>query len=217
MEVPTTERGNRYILVFQDFLTKWSMVYPMPDQKSLRIAELLVNEVIPQFGVPESLLSDRGTNLLLHLMTDVCRLLGIKKLNTTSHHPQCDRMVEHFNRTLKTTLRKYAAEFSTYQEPSGPTPMTRPVRNHHFSCTDWTVALRQKLHYYQLMLLNLQKCQTTEKSWYSPSLQPGGWLPKPFRWPRPSTRYLMITAAVTWTTRLETGFLFISLRTKPAG
>ena len=89
------------------------MVYPMPDQKSLRIAELLVNEVIPQFGVTESLLSDRGTNLLSHLMTDVCRLLGIKKLNTTSHHPQCDGMVERFNRTLKTMLRKYAAEFNT--------------------------------------------------------------------------------------------------------
>ena len=113
MELPTTERGNRYVLVFQDFLTKWPMVYPMPDQKSLRIAELLVNEVIPQFGVPESLPSDRGTNLLSHLMTDVCRLLGIKKLNTTSHHPQCDGMVERFNRTLKTMLRKYAAEFST--------------------------------------------------------------------------------------------------------
>ena len=75
MELPTTEQGNRYVFVFQDFLTKWPMVYPMPDQKSLRIAKLLVNEVIPQFGVPQSLLSDRGTNLLSHLMTDVCRLL----------------------------------------------------------------------------------------------------------------------------------------------
>ena len=28
MELPTTERGNRYVLVFQDFLTKWLMVYP---------------------------------------------------------------------------------------------------------------------------------------------------------------------------------------------
>ena len=113
MELPTTEQGNRYVLVFQDFLTKWPMVYPMPDQKSVRVAKLLVNEVIPQFGVPEPLLSDRGTNLLSHLMTDVCRLLGIKKLNTTAYHPQCDGMVERFNRTLKTMLRKYAAEFST--------------------------------------------------------------------------------------------------------
>ena len=36
----------RYILVFQDYLTKWPMVYPMPDQKFERIAKLLVDEVI---------------------------------------------------------------------------------------------------------------------------------------------------------------------------
>ena len=53
------------MLVFQDFLTKWPLVFPMPDQKSQRIAELLVGEVIPLFSVPEALLSDRGTNLLL--------------------------------------------------------------------------------------------------------------------------------------------------------
>ena len=100
------------MLVFHDFLTKWPMVYPMPDQKLLRISQLLVNEVVPQFGVPEALLSDRVTNLLSYLMIDVCRLLGTQKLNTTAHHPQCDGMVERFNQTLKTMLRKYAAEFS---------------------------------------------------------------------------------------------------------
>lgn len=38
-------------------------------------------------------------------------MLGINKLNTTAHHPQCDGAVERFNRTLKTTLRKHAARF----------------------------------------------------------------------------------------------------------
>ena len=58
-------------------------------------------------GVPESLLSERGTNLLSYLMTDVCSLLGITKLNTTAYHPQCDGLTERFNRTLKTMIRKH--------------------------------------------------------------------------------------------------------------
>ena len=74
---------------------------------------LLVEEVVPFFGVPEALLSDRGTNLLSHLMQDVCKLMGIQKLNTTAYHPQCDGMVERFNRTLKTILRKHAATFGS--------------------------------------------------------------------------------------------------------
>ena len=63
------------------------------------------------FVVPEALLSDRGTNLLSHLMLDICSLLGIEKLNTTSYHPECDGMLERFNRTLKSMLRKRAAQF----------------------------------------------------------------------------------------------------------
>ena len=70
------------------------MVFPTPDQIAIRIAQLLVEEVIPIFGVPEALLSDRGTNLLSFLMKDICKMLGINKLNTTASHP---RAVERFN------------------------------------------------------------------------------------------------------------------------
>jgi len=40
------------------------MVFLTPDQKTEPIAQLLVEEIAPLFGVPEALLSDRGTNLL---------------------------------------------------------------------------------------------------------------------------------------------------------
>ena len=106
MELPVTERGNKYVIVFQDFLTKWPLVFPAPDQKATHIARLLAEEVVPMFGVLEALLSDRGTNLLSHLVRDVCQLLGIVKLNTTAYHPQCDGMVEQLNRMLKAMLRK---------------------------------------------------------------------------------------------------------------
>ena len=111
MDLPCTEQGNRHVVVFQDMFTKWPMVFPVPDQKTGRIVRLLCEEIVPLFGVPESLLTDRGANLLSHLMLDVCTLLGIEKLNTTAYHPQCDGMVERFNRTLKSMLRKRAAQF----------------------------------------------------------------------------------------------------------
>ena len=71
MDLPLlTTQGNKHMLVFRDFLTKWPMFYAIPDQKSQRIAEILVCEVIGFFGVPGSLLSNRGANLLSHLMMD---------------------------------------------------------------------------------------------------------------------------------------------------
>jgi transposase InsO family protein len=137
------------VVVFQDFLTKWPLVFTVPDQKAVRLARLLAEEVIPTFGVPESLLSDRGTNLLSHLMKDVCTLLGIKKLNTTAYHPQCDGMLERFNRTLKAMLRKHAAKFGTpiHLEYYGhtETPPTNPQKRSHPSfCLDLIVAHQRK-------------------------------------------------------------------------
>ena len=111
MELPITTNGNQFVVVFQDLFSKWPMTFATPDQKAERIARLLVEEIVPVFGIPETLLSDSGTNLLSHLMKDVCALLGIKKVNTTDHHPECDGAVERFNRTFKTMLRKQAATY----------------------------------------------------------------------------------------------------------
>ena len=111
MDLPTTQQGNKHVVVFQDFFSKWPLVFPVSDQKTTTLVQLLTKEVIPLFGVPEALLSDRGTNLLSHLMHDVCAMLGIEKLNTTAYHPACNGMIERFNHTLKTALRKHADRF----------------------------------------------------------------------------------------------------------
>ena len=109
MELPKTSHGNNYVVVFQDFLASSPLASTRSeDREAFR---LLVEQVVPLFDVPEALLSDCGTNLLSHLMMGVCQLLGIKKLKTTSYHPQCDGLVERFNRTLKSMLRKHAANF----------------------------------------------------------------------------------------------------------
>ena len=54
-------------------------------------------------------------------MKDICKMLGIEKLNTTTSHPQCNGVVKRFNQTLKTMLRKQAAKFGVlwYQYLSG--------------------------------------------------------------------------------------------------
>jgi len=47
------------------------MVYPALDQKTGRIAQLVVEKIVPSFSAPEAILSDRGTNLLSFLMKDI--------------------------------------------------------------------------------------------------------------------------------------------------
>ncbi len=111
MDLPKTSSGNKHVIVFQDYFTKSPMVFAIPDQKTHRIVDILIKEIVPTIGVPENLLSDRGTNLLSHLMAEVCKALGITKLNTTAYHPQCDGLVERFNHTLKSMLCKHASRY----------------------------------------------------------------------------------------------------------
>ena len=64
------------MFVLQDYLTKWPLAYALPNQKTQTIARILVEEVIPFFGVPEALLTDRGTNLISHIFVNCLGLLS---------------------------------------------------------------------------------------------------------------------------------------------
>ena len=98
--------GNQYAVVFTDYLTKWPEVFAIKNQTALTIAQLFVEEIICHHGVPCQLLSDRGAAFLSQLMTEVCNLLGVKKINTTAYHPQTNGLTERFNRTLTDMLAK---------------------------------------------------------------------------------------------------------------
>ena len=94
LKLPLTYDGNQYVLVFLDYLTKWVEAFPIKDQKAETIARVLVEEVICPHGAPERLRSDRGSNFLSELVAEVCRLMQIKKINTSGYHPQTDGLVE---------------------------------------------------------------------------------------------------------------------------
>ena len=105
IQFPCSYDGNKYAVVFMDYLTKWPEVFAVANQTAETIAQTLV-EVISRHGVPAKLLSDRGANFLSDILQEVYVLLGIKKINTSAYHPQCDGLVERFNRTLTDMLAK---------------------------------------------------------------------------------------------------------------
>ena len=109
LQLPLTSSGNKYLVVFLDYLTKWVEAYPVPDQRAETIARLLVENIVCRHGVPEELLSDRGANFLSDLILEMCSLLGIRKVNTSGYHPQTDGLVEKFNSTITNMISKSVA------------------------------------------------------------------------------------------------------------
>ncbi len=107
---PPTNRGNRYVLVVVDYLTKWAEAYAMPDQTAETVASVFVTEFVCRYGVPTQLHSDQGRQFEADLFQGMCDLLGIKKTRTTPLHPQSDGQTERMNRTLLDILSKLAKD-----------------------------------------------------------------------------------------------------------
>ena len=106
LQVPVSSRGNRYLLVLQDYFTKWAEAIPMPNQTAECIAGILI-DLFSRFGIPEILYSDQGANFESTMIRRVCAAFGITKSRTTAYHPQGD---EYFNRTLLQLLRCYTEQ-----------------------------------------------------------------------------------------------------------
>ena len=67
-----------------------------------------MEEIFCRHGAPQELLSDRGANFLSEIVLEVCKLLNMKKVNTSGYHPQTDGLVERFNCTLSHMIAKCA-------------------------------------------------------------------------------------------------------------
>ena len=103
----TSRKGNKYILVITDYLTRWPEAFAIPNQQADTIAKILVEEIICRYSVPRRIISDRGKAFLGDLMSAIYDLLDIHKVNTTAYHPQTDGLTERFNKTLGAMLNSY--------------------------------------------------------------------------------------------------------------
>ena len=116
LKVPMSTKGNQYLLVAQDYFSKWPFAKPMPDQKAERIVQILKDEVFTVVGPPQKLHSDQGRNFESRLLGDLCKAFGVSKSHTTPYHPMGDGLVERMNRSLLSLLRTYVERENLWEE-----------------------------------------------------------------------------------------------------
>ena len=69
--LPTTESGQKYILAVGDYFSKWTEVFPLPNQEAKTVAERLVNEVISRQGALERIHIDQGHSFEAQLLKEM--------------------------------------------------------------------------------------------------------------------------------------------------
>ena len=107
--LPRSRAGNRYVLVLCDYATRYPEAVPMKNIDAENVAEELV-QIFSRVGLPQEILTDQGANFTSRLLRELYRLLRVQAIRTSPYHPQTDGLVERFNQTLKSMLRKCASD-----------------------------------------------------------------------------------------------------------
>jgi len=86
---------------------------PIAQQDTETVAWTFVDGVILTYGTPRKLQTDQGANFISEVFKNTCRILGIKKIQSTASHPESQGSIERSHRVLAEYLRHYVKEDQT--------------------------------------------------------------------------------------------------------
>ncbi|GKD34104.1 reverse transcriptase domain-containing protein [Tanacetum coccineum] len=100
-----SSRGNKYILVAVDYLSKWVEAKALPTNDA-RVVVKFLKSFFSRFGTPRAIISDCGTHFCNDKFAKVMSKYGVTHRLSTSYHPQTSGQVEVSNRRLKRILER---------------------------------------------------------------------------------------------------------------
>ncbi|GJS91001.1 reverse transcriptase domain-containing protein [Tanacetum coccineum] len=104
-----SSRGNKYILVAVDYLSKWVEAKALPTNDARVVCKFL-KSLFARFGAPRAIISDRGTHFCNDQFAKVMLKYGVTHRLSTTYHPQTSGQVEVSNRGLKRILERTVGE-----------------------------------------------------------------------------------------------------------
>ena len=85
-------------------------MFPLPGHVATTVVETLASQVFSRYGCPKYLHSDCAANFRSQVVSELFRLMGIKKTNTTAFPSTGNSRCERVNRTVLEMLAKYLTE-----------------------------------------------------------------------------------------------------------
>jgi len=102
--------GFDSIWVVCDRLTRMAHFIPCCESMSAPdLAWLFLDRIFRYHGLPDSIISDRGSIFVSKFWSELLSLLKIDARASTAYHPQTDGLTERTNQTIETYLRAYCS------------------------------------------------------------------------------------------------------------
>jgi transposase InsO family protein len=68
--------GYKYLLVLIDTFSGWVEAFPTKRETAQVVAKVLLEEIIPRYGIPETLGSDNGPAFISNVLQGLARAVG---------------------------------------------------------------------------------------------------------------------------------------------
>ncbi|GJR40338.1 reverse transcriptase domain-containing protein [Tanacetum coccineum] len=98
-------KGNKYILVAVDYVSKWVEAQALPTNDACVVIRFL-RRLFARFRVPKALISDRGTHFCNSQLEKALQKYRVTHKLSTSYHPQTNGQTEVTNRAIKRILER---------------------------------------------------------------------------------------------------------------
>nr|GEV19062.1 reverse transcriptase domain-containing protein [Tanacetum cinerariifolium] len=104
-----SSRGNKYMLVAVDYLSKWVEAKALLTNDA-RVVCIFLKSLFARFRTSRAIISDRDTHFCNDQFKNVMLKYGVTHRLATAHHPQTSGQVEVSNRGLKRILERIVGE-----------------------------------------------------------------------------------------------------------
>ena len=97
--------GYENIVTAMDVFSRYLFAYPTSNQDAKTIAKVLINIMTKHAYLPTTLISDKGTAFMSHVIKEVAGVLGITLKHATTKHAQTIGLLERSHASIKQALK----------------------------------------------------------------------------------------------------------------
>nr|KYP52793.1 Pol polyprotein [Cajanus cajan] len=96
----------KFLRVAIDYFTKWIEACPLAKITPENVQKFTWKSIVCRFGIPHSLVTDKGRQFIAQSFEDFLHELEIKHLPTSVEHPQTNGQAEAANKVILRELKK---------------------------------------------------------------------------------------------------------------
>ena len=125
---PVDEDGNSYVLVVIDNFSRWTMLWPTPDQTGMSAAKALIKH-FGIFAIPDEIQSDGGPQFYSDMVETLYEITGIDKLQSAPYSHEENAIAERAIKTLQEHLRAFLFDREIKKSWSIVLPLIQRIMN----------------------------------------------------------------------------------------